>query len=193
MALSIVISSHKNKGLLNDGNAHIVEYFYPKQSLERADSKPLSDIIKSVSDALNSGKFEDTIGLAQRQEVNGATIREHRVYHGSGADFEAFDHSHMGEGEGAQAYGWGTYVTEVEGIGRTYAVQNAKVYGAYIDAKHEYEKAQIICNSILYFHPLPKVLPSSVQFSGFGKSVVPTNNVKKMKGLNYREVLGRIC
>ncbi len=191
--ISIVISSHKNKGLLNDGNAHIVEYFYPKQSLERADSKPLSDIIKSVSDALNSGKFEDTIGLAQRQEVNGATIREHRVYHGSGADFEAFDHSHMGEGEGAQAYGWGTYVTEVEGIGRTYAVQNAKVYGAYIDAKHEYEKAQIICNSILYFHPLPKVLPSSVQFSGFGKSVVPTNNVKKMKGLNYREVLGRIC
>ena len=51
-------------------------------------------------------------------------IREHRVYHGSGADFDAFDHSHMGEGEGAQAYGWGTYVTEVEGIGRTYAIQN---------------------------------------------------------------------
>lgn len=27
-------------------------------------------------------------------------IREHRVYHGSGADFDAFDHSHMGEDEG---------------------------------------------------------------------------------------------
>lgn len=48
-------------------------------------------------------------------------VREMRVYHGSGADFDAFDHSHMGEGEGAQAYGWGTYVTEVEGIGKTYA------------------------------------------------------------------------
>ena len=57
-------------------------------------------------------------------EVNTGSVREHRVYHGSGADFDAFDHSHMGEGEGAQAYGWGTYVTEVEGIGRTYAVQN---------------------------------------------------------------------
>ena len=62
-------------------------------------------------------------------------VREHRVYHGSGADFEAFDHSHMGEGEGAQAYGWGSYVTEVEGIGRTYAKastenkrENATVY-----------------------------------------------------------------
>lgn len=50
-----------------------------------------------------------------------AKLREHRVFHGSGAEFSAFDHSHMGEGEGAQAYGWGTYVTEVEGIGRAYA------------------------------------------------------------------------
>ena len=67
----------------------------------------------------------DTTGLAEREEVNGSSVREHRVYHGSGADFDAFDHSHMGEGEGAQAYGWGTYVTEVEGIGKTYAEQNA--------------------------------------------------------------------
>ena len=61
-------------------------------------------------------------------EVNTGSVREHRVYHGSGADFDAFDHSHMGEGEGAQAYGWGTYVTEVEGIGRTYAEQNATTH-----------------------------------------------------------------
>ena len=70
----------------------------------------------------------DTTGLAEREEVNTGSVREHRVYHGSGADFDAFDHSHMGEGEGAQAYGWGTYVTEVEGIGRTYAEQNATTH-----------------------------------------------------------------
>ena len=61
-------------------------------------------------------------------EVYTSSVREHRVYHGSGADFDAFDHSHMGEGEGAQAYGWGTYVTEVEGIGRTYAIQNTTTH-----------------------------------------------------------------
>ena len=61
-------------------------------------------------------------------EMNTGSVREHRVYHGSGADFDAFDHSHMGEGEGAQAYGWGTYVTEVEGIGRTYAIQNTTTH-----------------------------------------------------------------
>ncbi len=63
---------------------------------------------------------------AQRvlDEVNGDDIRQQKVYHGSGADFNTFDHSHMGEGEGAQHYGWGSYVTEVEGIGRTYAMAN---------------------------------------------------------------------
>lgn len=119
--ISIVISSHKNKGLNNDGKAHIIEYFYHRRAIENATGKPLADIVKSIEQALYSGEFKDTTGLAQRQEVNAETIREHRVYHGSGADFDAFDHSHMGEGEGAQAYGWGTYVTEVEGIGRTYA------------------------------------------------------------------------
>ena len=99
------------------------------------------------------GSGLDVIGTEDGQHVldmaNDDGAKEHRVYHGSGADFDHFDHSHMGEGEGAQAYGWGTYVTEVEGIGRTYAVQNAKVYGAYIDAKHEYEEAQRKYNSIV--------------------------------------------
>lgn len=45
----------------------------------------------------------------------------HRTYHGSGAKFDKFDHAFMGTGEGAQVYGWGTYVTDVEGIGRHYA------------------------------------------------------------------------
>ena len=31
------------------------------------------------------------------------SIREQRAWHGSGADFEAFDSTHMGEGEGMQS------------------------------------------------------------------------------------------
>lgn len=60
---------------------------------------------------------------AQRvlDEANSKDIRHHKVYHGSIADFDDFDHSHMGEGEGNQFYGWGTYVTEIEGIGVAYA------------------------------------------------------------------------
>ena len=76
------------------------------------------------------GSGLDVIGTEDGQRVldmaNDDGAKEHRVYHGSGAEFDHFDHSHMGEGEGAQAYGWGTYVTEVEGIGRTYAIQNSE-------------------------------------------------------------------
>lgn len=43
------------------------------------------------------------------------------AYHGSGADFEKFDHSFMSTGEGAQAYGYGTYVTTRKGIAENYA------------------------------------------------------------------------
>lgn len=68
----------------------------------------------------------DENGIA-RGKSNGVEIKPYnfqfslKTYHGSAADFDKFDHSHMGEGEGAQAYGWGTYVTEVEGIARRYA------------------------------------------------------------------------
>ena len=122
--ISIVVSARQSNGIDNDGNAHITEFYYNAIKLRRADGKPLSEIVRSIKQALYSGEFKDTTGIAERQEVNGDVVREHRVYHGSGADFDSFDHSHMGEGEGAQAYGWGTYVTEVEGIGRTYAISN---------------------------------------------------------------------
>ena len=42
-------------------------------------------------------------------------------WHGSGALFTYFDHSHMGEGEGSQSFGWGTYITDSKGVGRGYA------------------------------------------------------------------------
>ena len=122
--ISIVVSPKKSAGVTNDGDAHVVEYYYDSIKLRRADGKPLADIVRSIKQALYSGEFNDTTGLAEVQEVNADEVRQQKVYHGSGADFDAFDHSHMGEGEGAQAYGWGTYVTEVEGIGRAYAMAN---------------------------------------------------------------------
>ena len=56
-------------------------------------------------------------------------IREQRVYHGSGADFEAFDHGHMGEGQGSQVFGWGTYVTSSKAIGESYAESSSRTGG----------------------------------------------------------------
>lgn len=56
-----------------------------------------------------------------------------KTYHGSQASFDKFDHSFMGSGEGAQAYGWGTYVSEVEGIAKAYAKQNAAKHAGVSD------------------------------------------------------------
>lgn len=60
-----------------------------------------------------------------------------KTYHGSQASFDKFDHSFMGSGEGAQAYGWGTYVSEVEGIAKAYAKQNARKHKGEDFAKAE--------------------------------------------------------
>ena len=155
-AISVVITNKDNKGVVNDGDAHIVEFYYNAIKLRKAEGKPLADIANSIKQALYSGEFKDTTGLAEKQEVNANYVREQRVYHGSGADFDHFDHSHMGEGEGAQAYGWGTYVTEVEGIGRKYAEQNRKdapefVYnGRYMDFSRLYAELSEIAGADNY-------------------------------------------
>ena len=69
-----------------------------------------------------------------------------KTFHGSQADFDHFDHSFMGSGEGSQAYGWGTYVSEVQGIAKAYAKQNAAKHSAnneYVfKAKQEFEDAK---------------------------------------------------
>lgn len=67
----------------------------------------------------------DDIVNSINQEIADAPKFSIKTYHGSQASFDHFDHSFMGSGEGAQAYGWGTYVSEVEGIAKAYAKQNA--------------------------------------------------------------------
>ena len=66
----------------------------------------------------------DDVVNSINQEIADAPKFSIKTYHGSQASFDHFDHSFMGSGEGAQAYGWGTYVSEVEGIAKAYAKQN---------------------------------------------------------------------
>lgn len=49
-----------------------------------------------------------------------------RTYHCTGASFDKFDFSHMGEGEGSQAFGWGGYVTNSKDIAEDYT-RRAKI------------------------------------------------------------------
>lgn len=83
----------------------------------------------SFGPSVSTEKFDSATKIIkdfENPKVEAENLRQCIVYHGSSADFEVFDHSHMGEGEGAQAYGWGTYVTEVNGIARSYAEKTGR-------------------------------------------------------------------
>lgn len=94
----------------------------------------------------------DDVVNSINQEIADAPKFSIKTYHGYQASFDKFDHSFMGSGEGAQAYGWGTYVSEVEGIAKAYAKQNAAKHGMPREykiaqtrlnhAKFEYDKVQ---------------------------------------------------
>lgn len=51
-----------------------------------------------------------------------------RAYHGSPHDFDKFDLSKIGTGEGAQAYGHGLYFAENEGVARSYKAAGQPSY-----------------------------------------------------------------
>jgi hypothetical protein len=59
---------------------------------------------------------QDVVNLAfgaARLEING-------TWHGTAAAFRRFNHDFMGTGEGAQAYGWGSYFAQSVGIAKGY-------------------------------------------------------------------------
>lgn len=101
------------------------------------DDKAASQLLASLGYTGIKYKAGRNFGGAEEGDTNyvifkpeDMKITEHtkfsiKTYHGSQASFDKFDHSFMGSGEGAQAYGWGTYVSEVEGIAKAYAKQNA--------------------------------------------------------------------
>ena len=64
----------------------------------------------------------DLFGTSQKQAVDDAvnTARGIRAYHGSPHEFEKFESSKIGTGEGAQAFGHGLYFAEAEPVAKGY-------------------------------------------------------------------------
>lgn len=76
--------------------------------------------IEKYQDKLDSlfAKYKDLD--RQLKAIVQPGVRFLRTYHGTGASFDKFDFSHMGEGEGSQAFGWGGYVTNSKEIAEDY-------------------------------------------------------------------------
>jgi len=67
-----------------------------------------------------------------------------RAYHGSPHDFDKFDMSKIGTGEGAQAYGHGLYFAEAEDVAKSYrdtlSSKRVRVEGPVLSPAHEHAK-----------------------------------------------------
>lgn len=118
--LSIVIE--RKKFDTPDSEIEFTEAVIPMPVFEAHPHEVVSAIVKGVEDVLADKPFSLDGSLGSVTGHSEESPQFHiRTYHGTGAEFDRFDFSHMGSGEGVQAYGWGGYVTEVKGIGKGYA------------------------------------------------------------------------
>ena len=165
--IPLLVKTHAlTKGTTYDnGNVEDdIRFVYNRLSRWMGSPKAASQFLSSLGFTGIKYPAGTIMGGAEENDVNyvifkpeDMRITEHtkfsiKTYHGSQASFDKFDHSFMGSGEGAQAYGWGTYVSEVEGIAKAYAKQNAAKHGIPREykiaqtrlnhAKYEYDKVQ---------------------------------------------------
>src|SRR5262245_36031161 len=70
-------------------------------------------------------------GLVPQGAIGSTASKGIRAYHGSPHDFERFDMSKIGTGEGAQAYGHGLYFAENPGVAEQYKKDLGTVVKAF--------------------------------------------------------------
>lgn len=133
-AMTDVISSAKAEG--KDGVIFKSIIERPGKSAQYVVFSPTQ--IKSATE--NNGDFDG----------NNPDIRFRPAYHGSAADFDKFDLNHVGEGEGAQAHGYGIYVTFDKNTGIGYANKlagNKVVWDGIESYTSSHQVAESVVNS----------------------------------------------
>ena len=106
----------KRYAVINIRDPYGVPFYFEKRQYARESKAQLNRY---------GGKFEifDLDAGREQNELRQAAdiMPQIDVWHGSGAVFTKFDHSHMGEGAGSQSFGWGTYLSNGRNIGEDYA------------------------------------------------------------------------
>ena len=96
---------------------------FDKTVLEVKEEEAIDDMIRRFSKLpmLTLIRGKEAVDEMKEMAKKGTMV----VYHGTAAEFSQFDHDFMGTGEGAQAYGCGTYVSQVKDIAVSYAKADA--------------------------------------------------------------------
>jgi hypothetical protein len=117
-----------------------------------------------------------------------------RAYHGSPHDFDKFDMSKIGTGEGAQAYGPGLYFAESEGVAKSY---KNKLGGVGGNSKKwqflDYKKINDLKRD-------PKMLDEELRLeSGYADMLrkeiadTPYEDTKRLRQFNLDQSIGKIA
>lgn len=124
-----------NRGTDRTGNANLSEAIRKANGEEAHIADKISNdteakkiATETILEALTSAgiKWYKATAKQIKSALNAIGVEAQIVFHGSGNKFLKFNHSYMGAGEGSQAYGWGSYVSQIKGIGESYAVSAAR-------------------------------------------------------------------
>lgn len=83
--------------------------------------KDFYDRCNKICQERYNAKKTVVISDKQKQNLKESFQNELVAYHGTGRNFNKFDNSFMGSGEGAQAHGWGIYVTVNKDVAKMYS------------------------------------------------------------------------
>lgn len=123
------VKSGINPVAIQKTNSPLAQWF---RSLWAAAKLALRKIGLGRFDQLSAQNIVDLSYGAAKMELTG-------TWHGTAADFRNFDHSYMGSGEGAQAFGWGTYLAQRVGIAKGYWKDDVNRKRTYRAAKDDSE------------------------------------------------------
>ncbi len=106
-----------------------VQFQVTEKNDNRQQNNEILDQLKKTGLAKNVFELSNEEIEAKLVElgVDANIAKQAVVYHGSPYSFDRFTTAAMGTGEGAQAFGWGLYFTDLESIARNYANTLAKV------------------------------------------------------------------
>ncbi len=122
---------------LREGGKSAEIYKGEIETLFRKSAEPSEEDMAYISN-----EIAEKANIVYGEHLEGDGTRFRRVYHGTGYKFDKFNHEKMGDGQGSQAYGWGTYATEVNGIARRYA-------------RHTYQKSDNATGRYIYDIEIP--------------------------------------
>ena len=118
---------------------------HSKTSLNQAVTKAMDTLFGQgwTNRLMATGKFK-MISAAEATGLIGKNAMFHKVWHGSPHDHNKFDSAYIDTGEGAQAFGWGHYFSDLKTIAEWYRdrLQNKQVK-LLVDGKDVTELARV--------------------------------------------------